>query len=1082
DVATRLASLTIRLTNAISLTESLTSAINRLRQVTNALDITDGIQTALTRVRLVTNALDITDAATRLASFTRSLTNAMDITESITTTLNRLRQVTQSFTLTDNIQSILTRTRSLTNEFDLTELTTRLYSFTRSLANAMDVTESVTATINRLRQLTQALDITDSIASTLGRLRQTTQGLSLADNIQTLFTRVRLATNAIDLTDVATRLASLTIRLTDILDVTDSITTALTRLRQTTQSLTVADNIQSLLTRLRLATNAIDLTDAVTRLASFTRSLTNTINLTDNIILIKSFTRFLTDSLTFVERSASIAIQAFSRAVSQILSFTETVERLLTNARLTTNAIQITELSQRIQSLTKIIQNSFSLNELSTRTISVMRAVTNSFSLTDAVARFRILPRLITQSLDITELFSRLSIFQRITSLQFLVTAVTAAPFKTVSATFSIPTATVAQGTFAEFDINVQNTGNEVMSVSTGMDIFNSTEQLVSTVNSTDVSLSVGSSKTIVTFLNTLNLSADNYRAEGRVLFDGRSTINITKYFNITSATNVQIGNYTNTSINFTADTPTLITANTSASTWVNTSIILNSTHEGAIAVAEFSSVANQTISGQTRLGKFVDVVASPNITSNLRWYWLNISYTDAEVASSGVTEANLRIWHYNNTTSSWQQESTGGVATSANYVFANITHFSLFGAYATIPVTPSAPSAGAGPSLAPGPAVTPLPTAKVEFVKWSVLREVMSGQSIIEAITVKSKAAETLNNLKIKVSGVPADWISVFPESIDLQPKESKSFNLVISVPNDVDTGDYKLLVTLENSRVEDSNFMIIRVKNYVPTYDKPIVTRTVQIDYENNKTKVALDVNNPVKYYRLVEVQEEIPKSLAQSAREVVFDPYPDEIIREDPLVQWDLEDMIINDTRTMSYLTKGILGEFTGYIYFPLKELNIIETKLPTGLKFVGVTIEPLFKGKSSIGKVTVENIGDETKSLEFSMYLPSGWKMVPDKIATTVAAHERKEIKFSIVVPEDAAPGDYIGTHIILWDNDTHIKEVVLHIGAVPSYLITLIFAGIIAIAVAYFIYKSRKERERPLVYKFRGIVSKIRKKE
>ena len=273
----------------------------------------------------------------------------------------------------------------------------------------------------------------------------------------------------------------------------------------------------------------------------------------------------------------------------------------------------------------------------------------------------------------------------------------------------------------------------------------------------------------------------------------------------------------------------------------------------------------------------------------------------------------------------------------------------------------------------------------------------------------------------------------------------------------------------------------MIIRVKDYVPTYDKPIVTRTVLLDYEINKTKVALDVNNPARYYKLVEVHEEIPKSFAHSAREVEFDPYPDKIIREDPLVQWNLKDLVTNDTRTMKYLTKGILDEFTGYIYFPLKELIIVETKLPTGLKIADVSISPLFAGKASIGKITVENIGDVAKKLEFSMHLPSGWKTEPGKIEAAIAAHERKEFKFSIIVPEDASSGDYIGTTIIIWDGETHLKEVVLHVSAVPSYAAILLVGGVIlAGGVVYIIYKSRKKAERPVIYNFRKVALGMKK--
>ncbi len=78
----------------------------------------------------------------------------------------------------------------------------------------------------------------------------------------------------------------------------------------------------------------------------------------------------------------------------------------------------------------------------------------------------------------------------------------------------------------------------------------------------------------------------------------------------------------------------------------------------------------------------------------------LNISYTDAEVTAANLIESSMRIWRQNTTTGNWSNDSFAfglyGIDTSANIVFANITNFSVFGAFGA-----SAP--GAGPSPGPG-------------------------------------------------------------------------------------------------------------------------------------------------------------------------------------------------------------------------------------------------------------------------------------------------------------------------------------------------------------------------------------------
>jgi len=58
-------------------------------------------------------------------------------------------------------------------------------------------------------------------------------------------------------------------------------------------------------------------------------------------------------------------------------------------------------------------------------------------------------------------------------------------------------------------------------------------------------------------------------------------------------------------------------------------------------------------------------------------WAFLNVSYTDAD--ASGVDESALRLWRYNRTTGDWSLAGPpNGVDTAANYVFANVTAFSV--------------------------------------------------------------------------------------------------------------------------------------------------------------------------------------------------------------------------------------------------------------------------------------------------------------------------------------------------------------------------------------------------------------------
>ena len=99
--------------------------------------------------------------------------------------------------------------------------------------------------------------------------------------------------------------------------------------------------------------------------------------------------------------------------------------------------------------------------------------------------------------------------------------------------------------------------------------------------------------------------------------------------------------------------------------------------------VAQDAALKNQSTNipanpaGFSNIGKYINAT---NMSANA-FLFLNISYADADVPS-GVSEASLNMSRYNETT--WFTNPTTfsnifGVGTSNNYVYANITNFSIF-------------------------------------------------------------------------------------------------------------------------------------------------------------------------------------------------------------------------------------------------------------------------------------------------------------------------------------------------------------------------------------------------------------------
>ncbi|MEM0372769.1 MAG: hypothetical protein QXO69_02965, partial [archaeon] len=82
-------------------------------------------------------------------------------------------------------------------------------------------------------------------------------------------------------------------------------------------------------------------------------------------------------------------------------------------------------------------------------------------------------------------------------------------------------------------------------------------------------------------------------------------------------------------------------------------------------------------------LGMWVDAKFDPEPTDLSSWI-LKLYYTDKALEAAGLTESTLKIQYYNGTSGTWVTEPDQGVNETGNYVWANLTHFSIFGLFGT--------------------------------------------------------------------------------------------------------------------------------------------------------------------------------------------------------------------------------------------------------------------------------------------------------------------------------------------------------------------------------------------------------------
>ncbi len=98
-------------------------------------------------------------------------------------------------------------------------------------------------------------------------------------------------------------------------------------------------------------------------------------------------------------------------------------------------------------------------------------------------------------------------------------------------------------------------------------------------------------------------------------------------------------------------------------------------------------------------LNKFIAIQADSSIEDNLVSAIINVSYTDGEVSGAGLVESTLRLYFFNPSTGGWEvfDPPNGNVDTTNNYVWANTSHFSIWGIFGSAPAAPSSPSGGSG-------------------------------------------------------------------------------------------------------------------------------------------------------------------------------------------------------------------------------------------------------------------------------------------------------------------------------------------------------------------------------------------------
>jgi hypothetical protein len=180
--------------------------------------------------------------------------------------------------------------------------------------------------------------------------------------------------------------------------------------------------------------------------------------------------------------------------------------------------------------------------------------------------------------------------------------------------------------------------------------------------------------------------AGDVYTASIAIIANGNTFSKSTKFSVVISQPKQT---YVNETINILPNQPTTINATLTTNTTLE--IVTNSSISTSFVSLAYYNETNISIPPNVRsLKKYVEIVLDQQIKNSLSWVIIKVYYTDSEVSAAGIDESTLRLFKWNG--SSWIKFDgplVGGVNTIANYVWANVTSFSLFGVFGS-EVTPT--------------------------------------------------------------------------------------------------------------------------------------------------------------------------------------------------------------------------------------------------------------------------------------------------------------------------------------------------------------------------------------------------------
>ena len=125
----------------------------------------------------------------------------------------------------------------------------------------------------------------------------------------------------------------------------------------------------------------------------------------------------------------------------------------------------------------------------------------------------------------------------------------------------------------------------------------------------------------------------------------------------------------------------------------VTLEILASNNASGTVTILRYSNVSLPFPASS--LGRFMEIKTDDSIKNSLEYSIIKFRYSDSDVLASNLVEATLRLYRWDG--ASWRafDGAGSGVNASGNYVYANTSHFSIWGVFGNKVQSSAAPQSG---------------------------------------------------------------------------------------------------------------------------------------------------------------------------------------------------------------------------------------------------------------------------------------------------------------------------------------------------------------------------------------------------